>query len=401
LTIIQYAGDYREAFDRFAKGGKQTYYAQRYSVNFVGSLAQRLDQVTVICGVTEESYDVVLDNGVRAIGAGLHPGFNPSRLVPLLSGTQPTRLCLTSPLVPLLKWAKTNRIRTIVPLADSFEKGGLRETARHWRLAYYLNGPFVEWIGNHGISACLSLLKIGVAPEKVVPWDWPPSHRPSDYPPRTLGREGSAKLLYVGSVTKTKGVGDLLQAVARLRQQGVSAQLSVIGRDPDGAMTALAHSLHLGDRVSFVGILPNEDVPAAMRAADIVVIPSWHEYPEGLPLTIYEALSARTPIVASDHPMFRGAIVNGESALTFPAGNADELAATIVRLMGNSDLYAGLSDKSEAAWHRLQLPVRWGDLLEAWVADDPARTEWIRDYRLLSGRYEERIRELRKSLQAR
>ena len=69
LTIVQYGGDYRETYNRFAKGGKETYYAQRYSVNLVGSLAQRLDQVAVICGVSEERYDTLLENGVRAIGA--------------------------------------------------------------------------------------------------------------------------------------------------------------------------------------------------------------------------------------------------------------------------------------------------------------------------------------------
>ena len=39
LTIVQYAGDYREAFERFERGGRATYQAQRYSVGFVGSLA--------------------------------------------------------------------------------------------------------------------------------------------------------------------------------------------------------------------------------------------------------------------------------------------------------------------------------------------------------------------------
>jgi Glycosyl transferases group 1 len=392
LTIVQYAGDYREAFYRFASGGKETYQAQRYSVNFVGSLAQRLDQVAVICALSDELYDDMLANGVRAIGAGLKPGFHPSDLVPVLSRTQPTRLSLTTPMVPLLKWAAANRIRTIVPLADSFQRVGLREALRQRRLAYYLNRPFVEWVGNHGINACLSLLEIGVSPDKVVPWDWPPSHRPSDYPARTSRGGARAELLYVGSVTKAKGVGDLLHATACLQRRGVAARLSIIGSDPDGAMIKLAQDLDLRDSVYFVGTVPNEEIPAAMRAADVVVIPSRHEYPEGLPLTIYEALAARTPIIASDHPMFRGAIVDGESALIFPAGEADALAATIARLFDSPELYADLSERSEAAWHRLQLPVRWGDLLEAWISDDPARTKWLRDHRLLSGRYHERIR---------
>lgn len=401
LTIVQYGGDYREAFNRFSEGGKETFHAQRYSVDFVGSLAQRLDQVVVICALTDESYDVMLGNGVRAIGAGLKLGFNPSKLAPVLSGTQPTRLILWTPMVPLLKWAKVNRVRTIAVLADSFQKGGLREMLRRRQLAYHLNRPFVEWVGNHGINACLSLLEIGVSPDKVVPWDWPQLHRPSDYVARTFKRTGPAELIYVGSVTKAKGVGDLLHAVAQLRANGAAVRLSIVGRDPDGAMTALAQSLDLGDCVDFVGVIPHDDVLTAMRNADVVVIPSRHEYSEGLPGTIYEALSTRTPIVASDHPMFLGSLVNGESALIFPSGRADALATAIIRLLNDPDLYAGLSARAAAAWDRIQLPVRPSALIEAWLADDPARTEWIRKNRLTSGLYDERIRERRQALRGR
>ena len=77
LTIVQYGGDYRQAFERLSSGGKETYYAQRYSVNLVGSLAQRVEQIAVICAVSETTYDFVLANGVRAIGAGLKSGVSP------------------------------------------------------------------------------------------------------------------------------------------------------------------------------------------------------------------------------------------------------------------------------------------------------------------------------------
>jgi len=400
LTIVQYTGDYREAFQRFAQGGKETYHAQRYSVNLVGDLVQRVKNVSVICALSEERYDVVLDNGVRAIGAGLKQGFHPSEVVPHLVKTSPTRLSLTTPMVPILKWANANRIRTIVPLADSFQKGGLREGFRQRRLAYYLNRSCVEWVGNHGINACLSLTDIGVAPEKIVPWDWPPSHRPSDHAARSLQPDAPRKLLYVGSVTNAKGVGDLLRAMVQLRERNIKVTASIVGRDHDGSMIALGRALNLSDVVDFVGIVPNEDIPAAMRAADVVIIPSRHEYPEGLPLTIYEALSARTPIIASDHPMFRGALVDGESAVIFPASNVDELAAAVDRLVHDPALYARLSLGAEAAWDRLQIPVTMGKLLEAWIADDPARTKWIHDHRLMSGYYDELIKERRMALRS-
>jgi glycosyltransferase involved in cell wall biosynthesis len=391
LTIVQYAGDYRDAWERFEAGGKATYQAQRYSVDFVGSLSQRLDQVAVICALGDEPYDVVLGNGVRAIGAGLKAGFDPRDAIPVLARTEPDRLVLTTPQVPLLKWAAKRRIRTITALADSFRRGGPLTTIRHRLLARELNRANVEWAGNHGIGACLSLLGIGVHGEKIVPWDWPPSHRPSDHRPRQRQGAGPLKLVYVGSVVESKGVGDLLRAIQQLSANGKPTTLTVIGNDPDGSMERLARDLGIDGQVNFAGTVANEDVPAAMREADVVVIPSRHEYPEGLPLTIYEALAARTPIIASDHPMFRGALVHEESVLVFAASDAGALAATLDRLANDQELYARLSTNSAAAWEALQLPVAWGMFIEKWLSDDPADREWLRHHRLTSGLYERQI----------
>jgi glycosyltransferase involved in cell wall biosynthesis len=395
LTIVQYAGDYREAVERFARGGKATYQAQRYSVDFVGSLAQRLDQVAVICAVCDEAYDIILPNKVRAVGAGLKPGFDPRELVPLLARTEPERLCLTTPMLSLLQWARRNRVRTITAFADSFNKRGLRRGLQHWMLGRELNRRAVEWVGNHQIAACLSLLDIGVGAEKIIPWDWPPSHRPSDYDPRTRDRSRPLRLVYVGLVDEAKGVGDLLRALQKLKGS-IEVDLTIIGHDADGRMPELASGLGL-ENVHFAGIIPNEDVPAAMRQGDVVVIPSRHEYPEGLPLTIYEALAARTPIIASDHPMFRGALVDERSALIFPAGEPGALASAIRRLSLDGELYARLSRNSEAAWQALQLPVSWGDLLEKWLSDTQADRGWLREHRFNSGLYDRQIECRRKA----
>jgi glycosyltransferase involved in cell wall biosynthesis len=390
LTIVQYAGDYKEACERFETGGKATYQAQRYSIELVASLAKRLEQVSVICATTDAAYDTVLANRVRAIGAGLLSGFLPRELLPLVARTEPDRLILVTPMVPLLNWARRHRVRTLATLADSFQQSGLGNSLRQWRLARALNRPIVDWVGNHGIGASLSLRNIGVDADKIVPWDWPPSHRPSDHAPRTLDRARPFSLVYVGAVSEAKGVGDLLRALQRLEQQEVAPALTVVGGDPGRSMEGLARELDLG-QVRFAGLVANEDVPAAMRAADAVVIPSRHEYAEGLPLTIYEALAARTPIIASDHPMFRGALMHEESALVFPAKDVDALASAIRRLGSDPELYARLSSNSEAAWQALQLPVAWGELVQHWLTDSGPDRDWIRERRLTSGLYASQI----------
>lgn len=391
LTIVQYGGDYREAWERFERGGKATYQAQRYSVGLVGSIADRLEQVCVICALTDTAYDVVLPNNVRAIGAGFSVGFKAQDLVPTIARTKPDRLLLTTPMPPVLRWARKNEVRTLAQLADSFRKGHFLRRLRHRLLSSELNSRNVDWVSNHGIASCLSLVRIGVRPEKIIPWDWPPSHVPNDYAPRRFDENRACKLIYVGTVSEAKGVGDLLRAIASLKQKGSAAKLKIVGPEPDRDLRDLSGRLGLDEVVDFAGTISNEDVPLAMRDADIVVIPSRHEYPEGLPLTIYEALAARTPIVASDHPMFKGALIHDRSALIFEAGDSNALASAIDGLARNPELYARLSENSAGAWQALQLPVTWGAVLEKWLADTPADHEWLKAHRLTSGLYDAQI----------
>src|SRR5436190_9351469 len=244
LTIVQYAGDYREAFERFERGGKATYQAQRYSVGFVGSLAAKLEQVSVICALASDKEDVVLSNKVRAVRAGLQPGFDPRELIPVVARTNPDRLLLTTPMVPLLKWAGRNDIRTATTLADSFQQRGLRNIIRNRMLARALNLRHVEWVGYHGIGACLSLRAIGVQPDKIIPWDWPPSHVPFDFAPRILPKRGRFELVYVGAISEAKGVGDLLEAVGQIPIER-KLRLTVIGNDPQGTFQERAAALGL------------------------------------------------------------------------------------------------------------------------------------------------------------
>ena len=52
VTLVQF-GDFAEAFWRFANGGAETYYAQKYTFDFIASLAARIDieAITLVsCG---------------------------------------------------------------------------------------------------------------------------------------------------------------------------------------------------------------------------------------------------------------------------------------------------------------------------------------------------------------
>ncbi len=388
LLFIQYAGDYREAFNRFAADGLETYYAQKYSVDAISKLKQQGDEVATLCCLTATPYDEILDNGVRAMGAGFDQAINTAALMQLVIDFDPTHLVLRTPSVEVLRWAIHRNIKTIVTLADSFNNRGIRGRIENIRLTNLLNHRGVDWVANHGITASFSLKSMGIKEDKIIPWDWPHSNKPSLFRPKSLPTENTSRnIIFVGNVIEEKGISDLLRAIKALTTQGESITLKVIGKGELDRYTQLAKKLNIENHVEFLGTVSNSEIIPLMRAADAVVIPSRHAYPEGFPMTIYEALCSRSPIIISDHPMFCDKLSHGVNALVFPAGNAKALANCIEKLFSSPDLYQKLSAAADDAWQSLQLPTEWGNLIDRWLSDSTADRQWLFENCLASGRY--------------
>jgi glycosyltransferase involved in cell wall biosynthesis len=388
LLFVQYAGDYRKAVQHFAQGEGETYYAQKYSVDAVAKIGKQVEEVAVLCAITAEPYDEILDNGVRAIGAGFQQGFTNQELVKLIAEQNPTHLIARTPLRGIYQWAIQNKVPTLSILADSFSNKSLRNKIRNFQLSRLLNNKQIQWVSNHGVQSSLSLQEIGVSPNKIIPWDWPSLITPDSFSAKTLrSNVKNWHLIYVGSVTELKGVGDVLEALAKLREKEFPVTLKIAGRGETEYFFNKAKQLNIESCVEFMGLVPNQDVVKLMRASDLVLIPSRHEYPEGFPMTVYEALCSRTPIIASDHPMFKGNLKHEINAMLFPAANSTILSEMIKKLINNPELYKQISAASYEAWQRLQIPVKWADLVERWVDNSPENQQWLFEHRLSSGRY--------------
>lgn len=385
LLFVQY-GAFRDDLRRLADGGPETYQAQRRSVEMIGATAAHGWATVVVNPHTDDRHDEAVAPGLRVIGLGADGARTGWRgWWRLLEAIRPARIVLRTPLLPVLAWAARRRVPVLAMLADSFHGGGPRGALKRLALRRLLGTGAVAYVGNHGRNATFQLAALGVPAAKLIPYDWvsadsPHAHPAKSAPPATR----PLRLAFVGALTEAKGADDLVRATALLGERGVAASLTMIGGEP-ARLEALARSLGVADRVAFLGRVPADAVVPQMRAADVVVVPSRHEYPEGLPLTIYAALSSRSPIVASDHPMFLGNLVAGESALIFRAGDAAALAGEVARLAADPGLYARLSANGAAAWDRLQLPGVFEEVVERWLAGDRAWLDALtlarRDYR--------------------
>ena len=108
-------------------------------------------------------------------------------------------------------------------------------------------------------------------------------------------------------------------------------------------------------------------------------------------MTIYEAFCSRTPIIASDHPMFSVKLRDRENALIFKAGDAGALAECIRLLAEDPSLYSRLSRNGEAAADTFFCPLKYHELIWRWLTNTAEDRQVLSEFSISSGRYAQSV----------
>jgi len=159
------------------------------------------------------------------------------------------------------------------------------------------------------------------------------SFSPRPLETRTAWREalGIAEphvILNVKRLHELAGQRFLIEAFARLQRVRRDVRLVICGtgqlrRD----LEALASSLGVADRVTFTGLLPNDEIARYAAVADVFALPSLLE---ALPTVAVEALASGTPVVSADHP---GGVelheLFGDDVQVVPKGQVEPLAGAL------------------------------------------------------------------------
>lgn len=144
-------------------------------------------------------------------------------------------------------------------------------------------------------------------------------------------------LLFAGRLVEKKGVQFLIEALARVRSRRPMARLVVAGDGPErAALAARARALGLSDAVEFRGAVGPAQLAILYRSAAMAVFPfviAADGDQEGLGLVVIEAQSCECPVIASDVPAVRDTVVDGETGLLAPPGDAAALARCIDALI--------------------------------------------------------------------
>jgi glycosyltransferase involved in cell wall biosynthesis len=130
------------------------------------------------------------------------------------------------------------------------------------------------------------------------------------YPsPYESGKEAVTFLL-IGRIIKHKGIYEFIKAAELLTQRGLAVRFQLLGIFDEGNPVAISrqqvHEWCRQHNIDYLG--HTDDVPAFIRQADCIVLPSWRE---GMPLSLLEGASMCKALIATDTAGCREVIRDG------------------------------------------------------------------------------------------
>jgi glycosyltransferase involved in cell wall biosynthesis len=156
-------------------------------------------------------------------------------------------------------------------------------------------------------------------------------------PESSPSADAPVELVYLGYLEMPRGIGELLEAVARVRADGHRISLTLIGDGRDAQLfRRQAAGLGLGpEEVRFLGFLPHGRALDIVATSDIGLVP--HQRSEywdtTIPNKLFDYMAAGIPVVTSDAVPSARVVNEAQCGEVFRTGDAGDLAAAVTRLL--------------------------------------------------------------------
>lgn len=144
-------------------------------------------------------------------------------------------------------------------------------------------------------------------------------------------------IAFAARLLKDKGVEVFVEASRCLQERGIQARFWLIGGpDPGNSNTVTEQQLSSWQQEGLVEYFGyRNDIPQLFSQANIISLPSF--YGEGLPKVLIEAAACGRPVVTTDWPGCRDAIIPDVTGLLVPVRDSVALADALQRLLENPE----------------------------------------------------------------
>lgn len=225
-----------------------------------------------------------------------------------------------------------------------------RSAAERWlwpMATFRMLRPFSATVNSEALKRALVTNGVPAEQAQVIYHGVPLDQFPFRPSPRISGT--SCQLLYVGQLSRAKGVHSLLRAASHLLRGGEDFQLDIAGSGVpsyERELRKIAQVEGIERRVRFMGQIAHAEIPQVYQRHHVLAFPSEWEEPFGL--THLEAMASGCAVVSTRTGGSAELIRYGQNALAFQAGDARDLAAKLRALMRDEAVRQALVRRARA-----------------------------------------------------
>jgi glycosyltransferase involved in cell wall biosynthesis len=148
-------------------------------------------------------------------------------------------------------------------------------------------------------------------------------------------------LLFIARFIPAKGLSDVIDACAILRDAGREFELLCLGDgEARAAAEAQAARLNLSERVRFFGYVPETETPEFYAGSTMLVFPTYHY--EGFPMVIFKSVAAGLPVITTRIRAAADYLNEPQNCLWVAPQNPQMLAEKIGQLLDRTDTRASM-----------------------------------------------------------
>lgn len=172
-----------------------------------------------------------------------------------------------------------------------------------------------------------------------------PRAEPKAWARRAFGLPDRDTIVFVGRLDEEKRLDELIRALPHVLNH-TDAQIALAGTGGQrAALARLADRIGVGDRVSFLGFVPDETLPQVYAAGDVFAMPGVAELQS---IATLEAMASGLPVVAADAMALPHLVRPGENGHLFRPGDVQELAGHLGALLTSPGMRTAMGAASRA-----------------------------------------------------
>jgi phosphatidylinositol alpha-1,6-mannosyltransferase len=179
---------------------------------------------------------------------------------------------------------------------------------------------------------------------------------------------GTRWLVTVARLEQVKGIDTVIQALPAILERAPDVGYVIAGRGPDRErLEKLAHKLGVADRVRFLGLVGDQDLPAVYNLGSVYLGMSrrvGRMDVEGFGISLVEASACGLPVVAGNSGGIPDAVRDGETGILVPPEDPAALADAVCRVLTDRALATRLGQNGRRAveshfnWDRVVRDLR-------------------------------------------